>query len=67
MSDELWATSYELGYGILHLLNRIKTENYNMNTQEEKKMTDEELTTAAEETATPESNDSVDNTEQQSV
>ena len=58
--------SYELGYGILHLLNRIKTENYNMSTQEEKKMTDEELTTAAEETATPESNDSVDNTEQQS-
>ena len=37
-----------------------------MSTQEEKKMTDEELTTAAEETATPESNDSVDNTEQQS-
>ena len=36
-----------------------------MSTQEEKKMTDEELTTAAEETATPESNDNVDNTEQQ--
>ena len=36
-----------------------------MSTQEEKKMTDEELTTAAEETATPENNDSVDNTEEQ--
>jgi molecular chaperone GrpE len=36
-----------------------------MSTQEEKKMTDEELNTATEETATPENNDSVDNTEQQ--
>ena len=36
-----------------------------MSTQEEKKMTDEELNTAAEETATPENNDSVDNTEEQ--
>ena len=37
-----------------------------MSTQEEKKMTDEELTTAAEETATPENNDSVADTEEQS-
>ena len=36
-----------------------------MSTQEEKKMTDEELTTAAEETATPENNDNVENAEQQ--
>ena len=36
-----------------------------MSTQEEKKMTDEELNTATEETATPENNDSVDNTKQQ--
>ena len=36
-----------------------------MSTQEKKKMTDEELNTATEETATPENNDSVDNTEQQ--
>ena len=36
-----------------------------MSTQEEKKMTDEELTTATEETATPENNDSVDNTGEQ--
>ena len=36
-----------------------------MSTQEEKKMTDEELTTAAEETATPENNDSVADTEGQ--
>ena len=36
-----------------------------MSTQEEKKITDEELNTATEETATPENNDSVDNTEQQ--
>ena len=37
-----------------------------MSTQEEKKMTDEELTTATEETATPENNDSVADTEGQS-
>ena len=37
-----------------------------MSTQEEKKMmNDEELNTAAEETATPESNDNVGNAEQQ--
>ena len=34
-----------------------------MSTQEEKKMTDEELTTAAEETVTPETNETTDNTE----
>ena len=36
-----------------------------MSTQEEKKMTDEELTIAAEETTTPENNDNIENTEKQ--
>lgn len=36
-----------------------------MSTQEEKKMTDEELTIAAEEATTPENNDNIENTEKQ--